>query len=160
MSGNPWSIDLIYERPIDWLIVQVGVNLNQQWDGSWVVTKCYLEHSGHPVSKQDYFSNAHVKKLNPDDFEYVKMLAKTNAKTRIIADLVSQKTGKEYGREELRYLIKKVDDAEKESLPAVEKVLEEIREAGGSVMLDKDPLTKNVDVLWLCLLYTSPSPRD
>ena len=136
------------------------MNLNQQWDGSWVVTKCYLEHSGHPVSKQDYFSNAHVKKLNPDDFEYVKMLAKTNAKTRIIADLVSQKTGKEYGREELRYLIKKVDDAEKESLPAVEKVLEEIREAGGSVMLDKDPLTKNVDVLWLCLLYTSPSPRD
>ena len=34
-------------------------------------------------------------------------------------------------------------------MPAVEKVLSEIRDDGGTVMYDKDPQTKNVDVLWL-----------
>ena len=59
------------------------------------MTKCDIEHSGHPISRQDYYSNAHVKKLNPDDFDYVKMLPKTKAKPRNIADLKSQKMGKD-----------------------------------------------------------------
>ena len=60
------------------------------------MTKCDIEHSDHPISREDYYSNAHVKKLNPDDFDNVKMLSKTKAKPRIIADLKSQKTGNFY----------------------------------------------------------------
>ena len=99
------------------------------------------------MSRQDYYSNAHVKKLNPDDFEYVKMLSKTKAKPRILADIMTQRTGKDYNSEEIRYLIQKVATEDKENMPAVEKVLTELRDHGGNVMGDKDPGTKNVDVL-------------
>ena len=62
---------------------------------------------------------------------------------------MTQRTGKDYNSDEIRYLIQKVATEDKENLPAVEKVLTELRNNGGNVMVDKDSVTKNVDVLWI-----------
>ena len=80
----------------------------------------------------------------------VKILSKTKAKNRILAELVSQKNCEriQKWRGSLTHS-KGSRRRETLKMPAVEKVLSEIRDDGGTVMYDKDPQTKNVDVLWL-----------
>ena len=34
---------------------QVKLNINEQEDGTWMVTTCMLEHSGHPVTEMFFF---------------------------------------------------------------------------------------------------------
>ena len=60
--------------------------------------------------------------LSFEDFEYNKDLSKAKSKPRIIASCLSEKTRKEYNSasEEVRYLIKKVTNAQNQNLPAVE----------------------------------------
>ena len=36
----------------------VKLNLNEQDDGSWIITSCVLEHSGHPVTEQNFLRKA------------------------------------------------------------------------------------------------------
>ena len=50
---------------------------------------------------------------------------------------------------EVKYLIKKVTEEASKDLPAVEQVLTKIRDDGGNVLYDKNPLTKEVNVLWV-----------
>ena len=49
------------------------VNINENKDGVWVVTKLCLEHQGHVLSQENYFSYPHVRKLTEDDLDYVKV---------------------------------------------------------------------------------------
>ena len=60
--------------------------------------------------------------LSFEDFEYNKDLSKAKSKPQIIASCLSEKTRKEYNSasEEVRYLIKKVTNAQNQNLPAVE----------------------------------------
>ena len=50
-----------------------------------------------------------------------------------------------------------VDGSDDGSLSAAEKVVEEIKAAGGEAMANGASVT---DTSQVCLLYTSPSPRD
>ena len=50
----------------------VKVNLNEQEDGSWMVTSLFLEHLGHPVTKADFYSHQAARKLDDTDKELVK----------------------------------------------------------------------------------------
>ena len=36
----------------------VKINLNEQDDGSWIITSCFLDHSGHPVTEQNFLRKA------------------------------------------------------------------------------------------------------
>ena len=125
------------------------MNINEQGDGTWNVTTCNLEHSGHLISRQAYYSNTHVKKLNPEDLEYLKELKKVRALPRNMAEALSKRKGTHYKTGEIRYLIKQIEEVDKTDTPAVEKVLQDIHNNGGNVMFDKDSVTKNVDVLWI-----------
>ena len=55
------------------------VNLNEQEDGSWMVTSLFLEHLGHPVTKADFYSHQAARKLDDTDKEFVKELVKARA---------------------------------------------------------------------------------
>ena len=50
------------------------ININDQEDGSFVITKAILEHFGHIVSEKDYYSHEHTKRLSDKDKIYVKAL--------------------------------------------------------------------------------------
>ena len=50
----------------------VKLNLNEQDDGSWIITSCVLEHSGHPVTEQNFLSHQQARKLSEEDKEFVK----------------------------------------------------------------------------------------
>ena len=89
---------------------QVGINVNQDWDGTWRITTANLQHSGHLVSRNAYYSNGHVKQLNPEDFDFIKDLKNANALPRNIAQSLSDKKGQIYNSEEVHYIMKKITD--------------------------------------------------
>ena len=73
----------------------VGITISEDTNtGKWVVTKAALEHFGHPISKKNFYSHEHTKRLNEEDKEYVKELRKARALPKNIASSLSEKTGK------------------------------------------------------------------
>ena len=124
----------------------VMININEQDDGSFVITKAILEHSGHVVSEKEYFSHEHTKRLNEDEKAFVKDLTKVKANPRNIATCLKQKTGKDYSTQDVRNIIKNIEKTDF-SVPKVEEVLAEIKGAGGVVRYVKDPVSGFVEVL-------------
>ena len=49
------------------------VNINQNKDDDWIVTKMESKHGGHVISRENYFSYSHVRKLSKDDLDYVQV---------------------------------------------------------------------------------------
>ena len=49
------------------------ININENAEGDWVVTKLCLEHSGHVLTKENYYSYPHVRKLSQDDLDFVQV---------------------------------------------------------------------------------------
>ena len=77
-------------------------------DGSWEVTKALLDHFGHQVSKQNYYLHEHTKRLNDDDKE----LKDVKVNNKNIAACLSNKSGKNFKSQDVRNLIKKIDDSD------------------------------------------------
>ena len=48
------------------------ININEQEDRLFVITKAVLEHIGHIVSEKDYYSHEHTKRLSDKDKIYGK----------------------------------------------------------------------------------------
>ena len=69
----------------------------------------------------------------------------TNASARNIAECLSQKTGKEYNRQDVHNLMKKIVD-DKETITA-EAVLGNLKDNGGNVLYSRDD-SSCVDVLF------------
>ena len=125
----------------------VTIVVNENEDGSWEITKTVLEHFGHAVSKRDYYLHEHTKRLNEDDKDYVKELLTAKANPNNIATCLNQKTGKLYSGQDVRNLIKKINDNETDN-PKAEDILGKIQDAGGRVAYTKN--SENfVDVLWI-----------
>ena len=86
----------------------VLINLNKAEDGTWYTTKTVLQHKGHPVSKKNFYSHEHNKRLNEEDKDYLKELHKAKANPKNIADSLSNKTGRNYSSQDVRNIIKTV----------------------------------------------------
>ena len=123
----------------------VSIVINENDDGSWEISKATLEHFGHQVSQKDYYVHEHTKRLRDEDKEYLKELKNVKANAKNIAACLSHKTGKNYNSQDIRNLIKKMDDADI-TKPKAEEILAKVKDAGGNVNFSKDS-TKNVDVL-------------
>ena len=126
----------------------VVINLNEAEDGTWYTTKTVLEHQGHPVSKNNFYSHEHNKKLNEEEKEYLKELHRAKASAKNIADSISSKTGRNYSSQDVRNIIKTVTENDMDS-PKAEQVLADIVNAGGFVRYHRDSVTNCIDVLYI-----------
>ena len=125
----------------------VTIVINENEDGTWEISKATLEHFGHPVSKKDYYLHAHTKRLKDEDTDYLKELKSLKANSNNIAACLSHKTGKNFNSQDVRNLIKKIDNTDNDK-PKAEEVLAKIKDAGGNINFSKDD-NKCVDVLWI-----------
>ena len=89
----------------------------------------------------------HTKRLQEEDRDYLKDLMNAKANPKNIAACLSQKTGKQYNGQDVRNLIKKIDESDL-CKPKAEEILGKIKDAGGNVLFTKDA-NKQVDVLWI-----------
>ena len=126
----------------------VKININEQDDGSWLVTACVLEHVGHPVTEANFYSHQQAKKLDDENKEFVKGLMRARTNPRNIADVLSERTGKPYKTQDVRNLITRIRESE-DKANSVEDALGHIRDNGGDVRYLKEQGTNNVDVLWI-----------
>ena len=138
------------------------LNVRQQKDGSWKVAKCVIKHTGHVVSKVAYSSYRNSKKLSKEDEDYIAELAKAKAKNRIIADRVSERTGKNFKTKDINNLIRKFGNLDDEDT-CLEKDLQSYITEGGDVQYRKDE-DGYIDVLWIQTAFmreavTSCRPR-
>ena len=126
----------------------VKINLNEQDDGSWLVTSCILQHCGHPVTEENFLSHQQARKLSEDDKKFVKGLIKAKTNPRNIADVLSERTGMHLTSQSVRNFINKIKDSDRDT-KSVETVLGDIRDAGGDVRYKKEDDTNKVNVLWI-----------
>jgi hypothetical protein len=84
------------------------VYINQKDKGVWKITQAVLNHSGHLLGPDIYGSYSHVKKLTPEDEEFVKELMKAKAAPRNIAMCLSQRTGHNYKPRDAQNIIDKI----------------------------------------------------
>ena len=126
----------------------VRVNINEQEDGSWMVTSLYLEHVGHPVTKADFYTHQAARKLETPDKNFVKELMKARANPKNIANVITEKKGINYSTQDVRNIITKIKASE-EVVCTVEESLGSIKDEGGDVRYKKQENTDNVEVLWV-----------
>ena len=93
-------------------------------------------------------SHQQARKLSEEDKGFVKGLIKARANARNIGDVLSERTGINFPTQSVRNLINRIKDDDEDG-KTVEKVLGDIRDAGGDVMYRKESNTNNVDVLWI-----------
>ena len=134
-------------RAVKFTKCPVTVVVNENDDGTWVVSKTVLEHFGHSVTKKDYYMHEHTKRLDDGDKEYVKELLNAKANASNIATCLNKKTGKNYNGQDVRNLIKKIGESDL-STPKAEEILGRIKDAGGVVSYTRDS-NNFVDVLWI-----------
>ena len=77
-------------------------------DGTWEVSKTISKHYGHIISKQEYYSLEHTKRLTAEDQSYLKKLLSTKANPSNIAACLNQKNGKSFTGQDVRNLIREV----------------------------------------------------
>ena len=106
-----------------------------------------MEHFGHTVTRKDYYKHAQNRRLDEGEKEYLKELMSTNASARNIAQCLSQKTGREYNRQDVQNLTRKLSEKDEEP-PSVEAILGNIQDNGGNVSYSRDE-NNCVDVLMI-----------
>ena len=85
--------------------------------------------------------------MDDDDKEFVKGLLRVRANPRNIADVLRERTGKDFKTQDVRNLISRIQ--QHEELSSVEEALAEIKDGGGEVRYRKEEGNDNVDVLWV-----------
>ena len=124
------------------------VNLNEQEDGSWMVTSLILEHSGHPVTKADFYSHQVARKLETSDKDYIKELMKARANPKNIANVLAERKGVSYNAQDVRNIIARIN-VDEQAVASVEESLGEIIDNAGDVRYKKQDHTDNVEVIWV-----------
>ena len=102
---RPWQKIKYTECP-------VKVNMNEQEDGSWMVTSLVLDHIGHPVTKTDFYSHQVARKLEPEDKEFVKELLKARANPKNIANVITERKGVHYNAQDVRNIVARIKTSE------------------------------------------------
>ena len=126
----------------------VKVNLNEQEDGTWMVTSLVLEHMGHPVTKANFYNHQVARKLDTPDKEYVKELLKARANPKNIANVLTQRKGPSYNAQVVRNLIARIN-VDEQAVASVEESLGELVDNGGEVRYKKQNNNDNVEVIWV-----------
>ena len=84
------------------------VNVNEQQDGTWLVTKANNNHLGHLVCEDVYKMYPKTKIITEEDESYLLELSGAGAAPRTIAALFSSRTGNFYKSKDVSNLIKKL----------------------------------------------------
>ena len=102
------------------------VNAKEQNDGTWVITKSITKHNGHMVGKTVYNTYSHLKRTSKEDLEYVAELANANVHNRIIAQLLSERTGRSFKTKDINNMIRyrKLRNVKDKGEKCLEKYLE------------------------------------
>ena len=106
--------------------------MNEQDDGSWVITTCILEHN-HPISERNFYCSKNRRKLSKDDENFVLDLVGAKASNRNIAEVLTQRIEKPYNTQDVRNIIAHLKSTNKEIL-TIEESLKHMNDWG--VMLD------------------------
>ena len=125
----------------------VSIIINENDDGTWIITSTILDHFGHTVTRKDYFKHAQNRRLDDGGKAFLRELMTTNASHRNIADCLTQKTGKEYNRQDIQNLTRKLSEKDDGNL-SVEAILGNIQDNGGNVNYSRDE-NQCVDVLMI-----------
>ena len=113
-----------------------------------MVTSLILEHSGHPVTKANFYNHQVGRKLETEDKEYVKELLKARANPKNIANVLTQRKGASYNAQDVRNIIARIN-VDEEAVASVEESLGELVDNGGEVRYKKQDNTDNVEVIWV-----------
>ena len=99
-----------------------NLNINDQEDGSWMITSLHLEHTGHSNTPMNFLSQN--KQLSREDQLFVSGLKEASASNSNIADVLTKKTGKPFKAQDVFNIVKQINkglEGEKESI-----VIEEV----------------------------------
>ena len=77
-------------------------------DGSYIVSRAETEHRGHEVSEEQFQKYRRSRRLTSDQKDVVLALMNQGDTLPEIAKMLSDFTGRNYQREEVRYLVKKL----------------------------------------------------
>ena len=124
------------------------VNINQNKKDDWTVTKLDLNHTGHVLNKEIYYSYPHVRKLSQDDLDYVQDLVAARAAPRNIATALSRRTKQTFKPKDAQNIIRKV----RQTLPDSKNMKEHLTNIlveGGDVQYSLDEDSGEVNVLYV-----------
>ena len=113
-----------------------------------MVTSLILEHSGHPVTKANFYNHQVARKLETEDKVYVKELLKARANPKNIANVLTQRKAASYNAQDVRNIIARIN-VDEEAVASVEESLGELVDDGGEVRYKKQDNTDNVEVIWV-----------
>ena len=128
------------------------MNINEQHDGTWQVSKCVLKHSGHIVGEDVYSNYPMNKKLTEEDEEYLEQMRKAGAAPRLMAKGLSDRTGNLYSTKDVQNVIKKLRERIQGG-GILEEHLQSIIKNKGDVQWSKDETTGYINVLWIQTYY-------
>ena len=86
--------------------------MNEQEDGSWMVTSLILDHVGHPVTKADFYSHQVARQLEPNDKAFVKELINARANAKNIANVLTERNGVNYSSQDVRNIVARIKTTE------------------------------------------------
>ena len=110
---------------------KVKVNINEQEDGTWMITSCFLEHSGHETSEKNYLQQN--KNITDNDKDIVHGLVDAQATNKNIAEVLAKKTGKPFNSQDVRNIVTRIKESSMDTA-SIEEVLADIKENGGNVV--------------------------
>ena len=91
----------------------VIVNVNEQDDNTFKVTKVVLEHKNHEVGKEIYDQYSTNKRLSEDQENAVLAFLETDPTAKEVAKLLNHITGKSYSTQNARNIISRIKNKQK-----------------------------------------------
>ena len=92
------------------------------------------------ISKEHYSSHSFAKKLDESDIDLIKLLDKSRAPPRKIAEVLSQGTGGTYKAKYIKNILAKIKRESKDEM-TLEEHLDKVWSEGGTVRVEKDDQT-------------------
>ena len=111
-----------------------------------MVTSCVNEHEGHETSENNYLNQN--KKLDGEDENFIMGMVDIQANNKNIAEVLSKKTGKAFNSQDVRNIVSRIKENEKDE-ETIEEILADVRLSGGEVKYKKKDGTNDVNVLFI-----------
>lgn len=129
---------------------RANIYINEQRiSRKWVVTSLNEVHTGHMTGPDVYGTYLNVRKMSPEDEDFLMNLHSAGAANRCSASVLSQRNGNIYKTQDIYNKIEKLKNLDLQS-GGFEKGLYQIEEEGGTVLLEEDEWDKT-DVLFIQL---------
>ena len=100
-TGKRW-------KPTAYVGCPVRVNVNQQQDGAFVVTRAELNHVNHDISREMFEKYAVNKRLSKDQEDAVRAFLETAPSAVEVASLLKDITGKDYSIQDAANISKRL----------------------------------------------------